>query len=75
MTFKGYQPIRRPRYFAFALWAAALGRPPRIEEVEGFFGITRRNALQIHHEWMRAVMNQSATTSPAATGITMREPK
>lgn len=61
----GYQPIRRPRYFAFALWAMALGRLPRIEEVEGFFGVTRRNALLIHHEWVRAIQQQqSANPKP-----------
>lgn len=65
MAMRPRQSIRRARAFGFALWASSLGRLPSIEEIEGYFGITRRRALDIHHEWVRAVtQHQSANPKP-----------
>lgn len=55
------------KYFEFALWAAALGRPVPIKEIEGYFQISHQSAWRIHRNWMQA--NQThRERSPAATG-------
>lgn len=50
----GIRAGNQRKYFEFALWAIALGRPPSIKEVEGFFQVDRQSAWRTHRNWMLA---------------------
>lgn len=59
-------PTSRPtqqRYFEFALWAIALGRPVTFYDVQGFFQISVVSAKRLHRHWMLAVDHHASTSS------------
>ena len=56
------------KYFEFALWAIALGRPPSRLEICGFFGISRSGAARVDGNWKAALKHHRESQAPAATG-------
>lgn len=62
-------------HFEFALWASSLGRLPSINEVEGFFQVSRQSAWRIHRNWMKALQTDQARRQPAPLKPVSRTPQ